>query len=179
MLLSKNYLLDSNTSSLSNDAVSLISYICSNCVDWNDNDNIGTFNNFFYFNKNFILELHFRVVENIAKVNEVDLNSVYDELILSWLPGGESIEIGTAALSDPDATIDFIGSDCAAAATLGSSNSIDEEIPLPVLYSDPSLSKIVFLLKKCDPLTKARMIYHKFEQVFFYNFYYISRDFFK
>lgn len=41
LLLSKNHLLDSNTSTLSNDAVSLISYICSNCIDWNDDDNIG------------------------------------------------------------------------------------------------------------------------------------------
>lgn len=129
---------------------------------------ISFWTNFFY---KLILELHFRVVESIAKVNEVDLNVVYDELILSWLPGGVGIEVGNTALSDPDATIDFVGADNGGvAAALSSNGGIDEEVSLPVLYSDPSLSKIVFLLKKCDPLLKARMIYHKFEQVIFYYF---------
>lgn len=43
LILKRNNLLNSNTAALSQNAVSLISYICSNCVDWNNDVNIGIF----------------------------------------------------------------------------------------------------------------------------------------
>lgn len=40
-LLSKNSLLNSDTQEISNNASELISYICSQYIDWNDPDQIG------------------------------------------------------------------------------------------------------------------------------------------
>lgn len=40
-LLSKTGFLNSETQEISNDAPELISYICSNYIEWNDPDQIG------------------------------------------------------------------------------------------------------------------------------------------
>lgn len=98
-------------------------------------------------------------------MNEVNLNEIYDELILNWLPGNDFIEMGHMVHSDPDATIDFMSGGGEAMPSAGSSASWqDIDMPLATFYDDVSLTKIVYLLRKCDPEQKARFLYNKYNQ---------------
>uniref|UniRef100_A0A915E7F6 RZZ complex subunit KNTC1/ROD C-terminal domain-containing protein n=1 Tax=Ditylenchus dipsaci TaxID=166011 RepID=A0A915E7F6_9BILA len=114
----------------------------------------------FYININ----SQFCIVNEVAEINQVNLNDTYDTLILLWLPGSEAqMESAGGTHSDPDATIDFMGA-AASNSLLTEGGQVEEDLAVPQLYNDPSLTRIVYLLRKCNDNDKARMIAHKFEQ---------------
>jgi len=148
LLLEKSGLLNADTAAMSGaDARQLIAHICSNEIDWTRPDSI---------------ESRMRIVEQIASTSGVQLGEVFDELVNSWLPGAELAEV---VHSDPDATIDFT----ATATSTTQSGASDSELVVPVLYSDPKISRIVLLLRNYSTpgmmVAKARMMGHQIEQV--------------
>lgn len=87
-------------------------------------------------------------------------------MIQIWLPGSEQLSLGPH--SDPDATIDFTSNYSAPiSGRVGSPNSIDDnELVIPIMYNDPELIRIVYLLRESDAdIDKARILVQKFQQV--------------
>ncbi|KAI1708966.1 kinetochore-associated protein rod-1 [Ditylenchus destructor] len=134
LLLWENGLLDQDAAALSKSPSSLIVHLCSNTIDWKADVQI--------------IDSQFELIEKIAEINKISLDNVYKDLITSWMPESEQLtEAGIGGFIDPDATLDFSAGFNAG----GGGDSADEaEEILQYLYDDPSSTKIIYLLKKCD-----------------------------
>lgn len=100
----------------------------------------------------------------MSKIHRVDLEDIFNGLIDRWIYStGDQMDAGggggTLLSSDPDSTIDFMGSSTAALQQLtikpGSDAEDSAEFCVPVLYDDPQITRIIMLLRRIEnPIDK-------------------------
>uniref|UniRef100_A0A914IAM4 RZZ complex subunit KNTC1/ROD C-terminal domain-containing protein n=1 Tax=Globodera rostochiensis TaxID=31243 RepID=A0A914IAM4_GLORO len=147
-LLDNNGLLNVDTVSLTQKPEELVNYLlCRKEIDWAEQDSI----------------FHcFDVISAITKIQSVDVEGVFLALVDRWIPDGQdhTEQPFSQMASDPDSTIDFVGSH-----TLSSSAGGEEfDFFVPVVYDDPQTTRIIVLLRRIkDPLSKIVELSRKSE----------------
>uniref|UniRef100_A0A183C4K6 non-specific serine/threonine protein kinase n=1 Tax=Globodera pallida TaxID=36090 RepID=A0A183C4K6_GLOPA len=126
----------------------LVNYLlCRKEIDWAEQDSISHC---------------FDVISAITKIQSVDVEGVFLALVDRWIPDGQdhTEQPFSQMASDPDSTIDFVGSHALSSSTGGE----EFDFFVPVVYDDPQTTRIIVLLRRIkDPLSKIVELSRKSE----------------
>lgn len=103
-LLKSANLNDSQVGALLNDIHALIEYIYSNCVDWNNSEDIGEWGGNLGRRRSkksqHDLDAKEKLVQSLAQVNELSLDNLGPQLVSKWLDGVHGGGSAPAELND-------------------------------------------------------------------------------